>query len=159
MTAIHEPPVSDPATPAPAPAPAVPVVRAPEPATAPEPPAPVRPVLGRRDLRRYGALMIGLFILAVAVQPVADGPQPDRPLWASAIDTVMTFTLLALAAGTVMARRWSLHAGAVTGGSFLALSLSCPVSGHHEYAAWWGVQFAAVATMTVVSAALLRRTR
>lgn len=143
MTAILEPPASDPAT-------------------APERGAPVRTVrtvLSRRDVRRYGALMIGLFILAVAVQPVADGPQPDRPLWATVVDTVMTFTLLALAAGTVMARRWSVHAGAVTGGGFLALSLSCPLSGHHEYAAWWGVQLAAVATMTVVSAALLRRTR
>lgn len=155
MTAILEPGTTAPGMPAPdrpeldrLPAPAV--------AAAPERPA---LVLTRRDVRTFGAVMIGLFVLAVGVQPLPDGPLPDAPLYADVLNNVTTFALLALVAGTLAARGWSLWAGLVTGGSMLALSVSCPLSGHHEYAAWWGVQLAAVAAMTVLPATLLRRTR
>lgn len=121
----------------------------------PEPPW----VPTRSEMRRYSALMLGLFVLAVAVQPVADGPAPERPLWALALDTVTTVGLLALVVAAVAGRRWALWAGLATGAPMLVLSVSCPVSGHHEYAAWWGVQLAATAAITVVSAALLRRAR
>jgi hypothetical protein len=146
--------------------PVVPVVPAPAPLTqaAPgvEPPAGpkrVRTVLSPRGVRLFGAAMIALYALAVAVQPAPNGPEPVAPWWADALSTVTFFGLLTVFAGTIAARRWSLWTGLVTGASLFALSASCPLEGHHEVAAWWFVQMAVGAAMTVLPATLLRRTQ
>ncbi len=125
------------------------------------PPAPprVRRVLSTRGVRLFGAAMIALYALGVAVQPAPNGPQPVAPWWADALNTVTFFGLLTVFAGSIVGRRWSLWTGLVTGGSLLALSASCPVEGHHEIAAWWFVQMAVAVAMTVLPATLLRRTQ
>jgi hypothetical protein len=141
---------------------APPVPPPPLPQSAPaRPPAPprVRPDLSTRGVRVFGAAMIALYALGVAVQPVPDGPQPVAPWWANALNTVAFFGLLTVFAGTISGRRWSLWTGLVTGASLLALSASCPLEGHHEIAAWWFVQMAVGAAMTVLPATLLRRTQ
>ncbi len=61
--------------------------------------------------------------------------------------------------GTVAGRRWTLRAGLVVGVPMLTLALSCPLTGHHEYAAWFWVHLAATAAMSVLSAVLLSRAR
>ena len=43
--------------------------------------------------------------------------------------------------------------------SLLALSISCPIDGHHVIAAWWFVQMAMGIAMTALPAAVLRLTR
>ena len=125
------------------------------------PPAPprIRPVLSTRGVRLFGAAMIALYALGVAVQPAPNGPQPVAPWWADALNTVTFFGLLTVFAGSIVGRRWSLWTGLVTGGSLLALSASCPAEGHHEIAAWWFVQMAVAVAMTVLPATLLRRTQ
>jgi hypothetical protein len=125
------------------------------------PPAPprIRPVLSTRGVRLFGAAMIALYALGVAVQPAPNGPQPVAPWWADALNTVTFFGLLTVFAGSIVGRRWSLWTGLVTGASLLALSASCPLEGHHEIAAWWFVQMAVAAAMTVLPATLLRRTQ
>ena len=125
------------------------------------PPAPprVRRVLSTRGVRLFGAAMIALYALGVAVQPAPNGPQPVAPWWADALNTVTFFGLLTVFAGSIVGRRWSLWTGLVTGGSLLALSASCPAEGHHEIAAWWFVQMAVAVAMTVLPATLLRRTQ
>ena len=165
------PPVTRPvpAPPVTRPVPAPPVTRAaparpPAPVTqaAPvRPPAPprVRQVLSTRGVRLFGAAMIALYALGVAVQPAPNGPQPVAPWWADALNTVAFFGLLTVFAGSITGRRWSLWTGLVTGASLLALSASCPLEGHHEIAAWWFVQMAVAAAMTVLPATLLRRTQ
>ena len=168
------PPAAPVARPVPAPlvtrpVPAPPVSRAaparpPAPVTqaAPvRPPAPprVRQVLSTRGVRLFGAAMIALYALGVAVQPAPNGPQPVAPWWADALNTVAFFGLLTVFAGSIAGRRWSLWTGLVTGASLLALSASCPLEGHHEIAAWWFVQMAVAAAMTVLPATLLRRTQ
>jgi hypothetical protein len=158
MTAILEPRsvqvdeqvVEAPPVPPPAPLPAA--------ETAPEPPR-VRPVLSTRGIRFFGAAMIALYALGVAVQPAPNGPQPVAPWWADALNTVAFFGLLTVFAGTIAGRRWSLWTGLVTGVSLFALSASCPLEGHHEIAAWWFVQMGVAAAMTVLPATLLRRTQ
>jgi hypothetical protein len=119
----------------------------------------VRPVLPTRGIRFFGAAMIALYALGVAVQPTPDGPQPVAPWWGDALNTVAFFGLLTVFAGTIAGRRWSLWTGLVTGASLFALSASCPLEGHHEIAAWWFVQMAVAAAMTVLPAMLLRRTQ
>ena len=165
------PPVTRPAPAPPVtrPVPAPPVTRAaparpPAPVTqaAPvRPPAPprVRQVLSTRGVRLFGAAMIALYALGVAVQPAPNGPQPVAPWWADALNTVAFFGLLTVFAGSIAGRRWSLWTGLVTGASLLALSASCPLEGHHEIAAWWFVQMAVAVAMTVLPATLLRRTQ
>ena len=125
------------------------------------PPAPprVRRVLSTRGVRLFGAAMIALYALGVAVQPAPNGPQPVAPWWADALNTITFFGLLTVFAGSIVGRRWSLWTGLVTGGSLLALSASCPAEGHHEIAAWWFVQMAVAVAMTVLPATLLRRTQ
>ena len=125
------------------------------------PPAPprVRRVLSTRGVRLFGAAMIALYALGVAVQPAPNGPQPVAPWWADALNTITFFGLLTVFAGSIVGRRWSLWTGLVTGGSLLALSASCPAEGHHEIAAWWFVQMAVAVVMTVLPATLLRRTQ
>jgi hypothetical protein len=172
MTALLEPTGPAPHTPTAAPAPtgppaaAAPTIAVPAPASVPAPapapaPAPVRerPVRTASDVRRLGSWIFALVVLGAWVQPAADGPDPVRPLWASALDWTTTAGLLALLVGTLLARRWTPWAGLLTGIPLFSLSVSCPISGHHEYAAWWGVQLAAGAAMIALSARQLRRTR
>ena len=163
--AVRPVPLSPPVT---RPSPAWPPVARPAPERRPvtqaapvRPPAPprVRRVLSTRGVRLFGAAMIALYALGVAVQPAPNGPQPVAPWWADALNTVTFFGLLTVFAGSIVGRRWSLWTGLVTGGSLLALSASCPAEGHHEIAAWWFVQMAVAVAMTVLPATLLRRTQ
>ena len=119
----------------------------------------MRQVLSTRGVRLFGAAMIALYALGVAVQPAPNGPQPVAPWWADALSTVVFFGLLTVFAGSIAGRRWSLWTGLVTGAGLLAMSASCPLEGHHEIAAWWFVQMAVAAAMTVLPATLLRRTQ
>ena len=125
------------------------------------PPAPprVRRVLSTRGVRLFGAAMIAVYALGVAVEPTPNGPQPVAPWWADALGTIVFFGLLSVFAGSIAGRRWSLWAGQVTGAGLLAMSASCPIEGHHEIAAWWFVQMAVGVAMTVLPAVLLRRTQ
>jgi hypothetical protein len=128
------------------------------PARPPDPPR-VRRVLSARGVRLFGAAMIALYTLGVAVQPAPNGPEPIAPWWADVLNTVAFFGLLTVFAGAIAGRRWTLWTGLVTGASLLALSASCPAEGHHEIAAWWFVQMAVAVAMTVLPATLLRRTQ
>jgi uncharacterized membrane protein AbrB (regulator of aidB expression) len=167
MTAILEPqttpPVDTVPAPAPGPAPAlrpvpasasptlVPAVRPVEPRT--------RRVLTPAGVRILGVAMISLFVIGVAVQPPADGANPVEPWWADVLNVIIQFGLLAVLAGVLTGRRWTVRAGLVTGASLLALSVTCPLEGHHVLAAWWFVQMAVGVAMTALPAAVLRRTQ
>ena len=41
-----------------------------------------------------------------------------------------------------MRRRWGLGVSVAAAGFFTALSVACPVSGHHPFGAWWFGQMA-----------------
>ncbi len=172
MTAILEPEsarVDEKVRQAPPPEPEIQAAPAPEPlieairpvkVVVAEPPAPrERRVLSTRGVRLFGAAMIALYALGVAVEPAPNGPQPVAPWWANVLVNVAFFGLLTVFVGAIAGRRWSLWAGLVTGAGLLSLSASCPIEGHHEIAAWWFVQMAVAAAMTVLPALLLRRTR
>jgi len=157
MTAILEPQTTPP------------VDIAPEPAVRPAPaPEPVRPVPSEPRVRRVltpaavrlvGVALIVLFAVGVSVQPPADGANPVEPWWADVLNVIIQFGLLAVLAGVLTGRRWTVKAGLVTGASLLTLSVTCPIEGHHVVAAWWFVQMAVGIAMTALPAAVLRRTR
>lgn len=165
MTAILEPQTTPPVDTAgapvvrPAPTPAVRPVPAPEPVRR----SPVEPrtrrVLRPAGVRILGVALIGLFVLGAAVQPPADGANPVEPWWADVLNVVIQVGLLAVLAGVLTGRRWTVKAGLVAGASLLALSVTCPLEGHHVVAAWWFVQMAVGVAMTALPAAVLRRTQ
>ena len=123
--------------------------------------SPVLSVRGRQvpvatAIRGYGVALLGLLALAVAVQPATDAPA----VWWSVLLSELAYNgVLVVLAGSLLARRWAAPAGLACAVLFLGLSVSCPLSGHHAYAAWWGVQLTAGAAMVALSAVTLRATR
>lgn len=111
-----------------------------------------------------GVLALGwpaVVALSMLLEPAPDGPgaETSAPL---AVELASFVTFVAIVATIVAALRrrrtaalWSAGAGSVA----LALSLSCPVSGHHAYAAWWYAELAMIAAMLWVSATAWRRGR
>ncbi|HEY7069263.1 MAG TPA: hypothetical protein VH479_04075 [Acidimicrobiales bacterium] len=90
-------------------------------------------------------------------------PTPAHPQAAlSTVEVVMIGGLLAclfvtsILAGT--RRRAAAPAAVVTGLVSVAMVVSCPVSGHHQFGLWWLGELAVVLAMLAVSVAGLRAT-
>ena len=163
MTAILDPrpdpsDLPDPddrATAGPAPRVRPPLPAAVLPATGPLLAAALRRRSTATTVRAYGVAMFGLFAVAIAVQPASDVP---AAWWAVVLSELAWYGMFAVLVGSLLGRRWAAPAGLASAATFLGLSLACPVSGHHDYAAWWGIQLAAGAAMVVLSAAVRGRT-
>jgi hypothetical protein len=77
--------------------------------------------------------------LAATLEPVTHQPEP----WYGVVLNVGFLALLAATAtGLIMQRRWGLVASIAAAGLFTALSVACPVSGHHPFGTWWYGQMA-----------------
>jgi hypothetical protein len=86
--------------------------------------------------------------LAASLEPETHQPEP----W---YGVVLAVAFLALVAGTatglVMQRRWGLLVSLMAAGFFTAMSVACPVSGHHAFGAWWFGQMACALGMVGAS--------
>ena len=90
--------------------------------------------------------------LAVALEPVTHKPEP----WYGVILNLGLLGLFAVTAtGLIMQRRWGLVSSAAAALAFTALSVACPLSGHHPFGAWWFGQMACALGMLGVSLAAL----
>jgi hypothetical protein len=86
--------------------------------------------------------------LAAALEPVTHQPEP----WYGVVFNLGFLALLAVTAtGLVMQRRGGLVASIAAAGVFTALSVACPVSGHHPFGSWWYGQMALALGMLGVS--------
>jgi hypothetical protein len=85
---------------------------------------------------------IGWFVayqVAASLEPVTHQPEP----WYGIVLNVGLLALIATTAvGLIMQRRWGLVVSVGAGLAFAALSVACPVSGHHPFGAWWFGQMA-----------------
>lgn len=158
--------------------PPIPTRRAPVAATAPPSPPPVRaprraragPVAsarpGRLGRNRAAALALGWpVVLAVSalIEPAPDGTGSAvdaAPAVVSVASVVFLAGVMATIAAAAARRRpsaalWSAGAGSLA----LGLSLSCPLSGHHAYGAWWFGELAMIAGMLWISVAAWRGER
>jgi hypothetical protein len=101
----------------------------------------------RIDGRLAAAVGIGWLVayqLAASLEPVTHKPEP----WYGVLLGVAFLGLLAgTATGLVMQRRWGLVVSLAAAGFFTALSIACPVSGHHPFGAWWFGQMACAVGM------------
>lgn len=88
-------------------------------------------------------------------------PAPADPEAASilteVIGTTMALGLSVTMLGLVGRYRFGLGAAAVTGGLMLAVSIACPVSGHHTFGAWWLGELAIVSGLTGLGVVGYRR--
>jgi len=86
-----------------------------------------------------GIAWLAAYQLAMWLEPVTHKPEP----WYGVLLGVAFLGLVAATAtGLVMQRRWGLVVSVAAAGFFTALSVACPVSGHHPFGAWWFGQMA-----------------
>jgi hypothetical protein len=111
----------------------------------------------RIDGRVAAGIGIGWLVayqLAAALEPTTHKPEP----WYGVVFGVALLGLLAAAAtGLVMERRWGLVASVAAAGFFTALSVACPLSGHHPFGTWWFGQMACALGILGASFAALAR--
>jgi hypothetical protein len=109
----------------------------------------------RIDGRLAAGIAIGWLVayeLAAALEPVTHQPEP----WYGVVLGVAFLGLIATtAAGLIAQRRWGLVVSVAAAGFFTALSVACPVSGHHPFGAWWFGQMACALAMLGGSVAAL----
>jgi peptidoglycan/LPS O-acetylase OafA/YrhL len=105
----------------------------------------------RIDGRLAAGVAIAWFVLlqvALALEPVTHKPEPSYGI---ALELVMWLLLATTIAGLVMQRRWGLVSSLGAAGFLTALSVACPVSGHHPFGAWWFGQMACVLALDAIS--------
>jgi hypothetical protein len=110
-------------------------------------------------IERWVAVCVGIswlvaYQVAGALEPVTHKPEP----WYGIVLNLAFVGLLAVTVtGLVMQRRWGLVVSLAAAAFFIALSVACPVSGHHPFGAWWFGQMACALGMAGVSLAALNR--
>jgi hypothetical protein len=94
-----------------------------------------------------------LYQVAGALQPVTHRPEPS---YAVALGVLLLMLLAVTATGLVMQRRWGLVSSLAAAGYFTALSIACPVSGHHPFGLWWVGEMACALTLVALSVLAIR---
>ncbi|MGH9034260.1 MAG: hypothetical protein ACRD0O_00720 [Acidimicrobiia bacterium] len=122
--------------------------------------APLTASAGRRLSGRWALVLAGawvtIFTLGVAVEPASTGEE-NLPLVGAALATVLMGSWAVMASGLIQKLRYGAVASAVGAGTLLAMTVGCPLSGHHAgIGAWWGVQLVGALTLLAVSRAALR---
>jgi hypothetical protein len=124
--------------------------------------SPRRPLtarLGDRLPGRWVPVLVGawltIFSLGVAMEP-APAAEDAFPLVGMAFATVLMGCWMAMASGFVQRRRYGALASAVGASCLLAMTVGCPLSGHHGgLGGWWWFQLAGSLTLLGVSRAAL----
>ena len=117
--------------------------------------------LGGPLSRAWGFALVAAWVVVIAVglavEPAAVDPDAPVPLVADLLSTGLMATWGAMAAGVFQRRRFAAAASMVGGIGLLALTLGCPISGHHAgIGAWWGVQIVGALALLALSGRALR---
>jgi hypothetical protein len=97
-----------------------------------------------------GVAWLVTYEVAGSLEPVTHQPEP----WYGIVLNVGLLVLIAATAtGLIMQRRWGLVVSVVAALAFTALSVACPVSGHHPFGPWWFGQMACALGMLGASVA------
>ena len=100
-----------------------------------------------------GIAWLVLLQVAFALEPSTNQPEPA---YGVVLELTMWLLLATMVTGLVMQRRWGLLASLGAAGFMTALSVACPVSGHHPFGAWWYGQMACVLALVAISVVALR---
>ena len=122
-----------------------------------------RPALGQLTPGWAGVLGFGwplAFVLSIALEPAPADPNAAVPVIVSLASIGLFAALVATAVAAANRHPSAAIGGVVTGLVALGFTISCPLSGHHTFGAWWFGQMALTLAMLGVSfAALGRRAR
>jgi peptidoglycan/LPS O-acetylase OafA/YrhL len=100
-----------------------------------------------------GIAWLVLLQVAFALEPTTHQPEPS---YGVVLELTMWLLIATMATGLVMQRRWGLVASLAAAGFLTALSIACPISGHHPFGAWWYGQMACVLALGAISVVALR---
>jgi hypothetical protein len=99
-------------------------------------------------------------VASIALEPAPADPEAAVPVVVSLASLGLFAALVATAVAAGNRHPSAAVAGVVTGIIALGFTVTCPVSGHHTFGAWWYGQMALTLAMLGVSlAALGRRAR
>jgi hypothetical protein len=117
-------------------------------------------LLGRIDGRLAAAVGIGWYVLfgiGTALEPAPSNPQAV-PAWIeTAVSAVLLATFAAMIPGLLARRRWGVLAAVAAGVVYVAATIACPTTGHHEFGLWWLGEMACASTLLAGSVYALRR--
>jgi hypothetical protein len=117
--------------------------------------------LARPLSRSWGFALVAAWVVVIAVglavEPPPADPDAPVPLLADLLSMGLLTSWGAMAAGVIQRRRFAGAASLVGGVGLLALTVGCPLSGHHAgIGAWWGVQIVGALALLALSAKALR---
>ena len=132
----------------------------------PPPPASAAPIA--RDSFRWAAPLSGrwaaaltvawvaIFSIGVALEPAAADDEA-LPLLGAVIVTGLMASWVMMAAGFAQRRRYGAVGSLIAAGFLVAMTIACPVSGHHAgIGAWWWFEAAGSLALVAASGAALR---
>ena len=108
----------------------------------------------------YG-LLAGWYGLFLVVQLIEPPPQTETGLlaWIGAVMSVVFLgALVVTGIGLALRQRWGLVASLGTSGFLVADSIACPLTGHHQFAAFIVVEAVASVALAGASIRALRNT-
>jgi hypothetical protein len=94
-----------------------------------------------------------LMQVAWALEPATNQPEP---FYGVLLELTMWAFVATMITGLVMQRRFGLVASLGGAGFLTAMSIACPVSGHHPFGVWWYGQMACVLALVAASLVALR---
>ncbi len=130
------------------------------PSTEPTPPKPTLDTRAWLAERIDGKLAAGVAIAWLVLLQIAFALEPAttraEPIYGVVLELTMWALLATMLTGLVMQRRLGLVASLAAAGFMTALSVACPVSGHHAFGTWWYGQMACVLALVGVSVVALQ---
>lgn len=109
----------------------------------------------RIDGKIAGGVAVAWLVLLQVAFALEPATNQVEPAYGVVLELAMWGLLATMLTGLVMQRRFGLVASLGAAGFMTALSVACPVSGHHAFGAWWYGQMACVLALVAVSAVAL----
>jgi hypothetical protein len=109
----------------------------------------------RVDGKLAGGVAVAWLVLlqiAFALEPATNRAEP---IYGIVLELTMYALLATMLTGLVMQRRFGLVASLGAAGFMTALSVACPISGHHAFGTWWYGQMACVLALVAASVVAL----
>jgi hypothetical protein len=95
------------------------------------------------------------YIVAVAIEPAPTHPEAAPAVLATVASLALMVALWSTVFAAAHRQPSAALGGAITGAIAVAMTVTCPASGHHTLGAWWFGQLALTAGMLAVSLAAL----
>jgi hypothetical protein len=122
----------------------------------PEPRLATRAWLAERiDGKLAGGVAVAWLVLLQVAFALEPATNQSEPIYGVVLELTMYVLLATMLTGLVMQRRFGLVASLGAAGFMTALSVACPVSGHHAFGTWWYGQMACVLGLVAASVVAL----